>query len=144
MNYVLITIYLLIAIGFFALALAYKSGKRKLNAGANIPKQDHLYWEQTTKKCMKGYFVATIGAAVTAGSIAFKSALPAEIGCIVLLSAVVFTLALICRKTDFRPCDETISLQNKCKGVFLAFSIAALILTQFVFQYFNNLLMQAK
>lgn len=140
MSYFLIALYLLFAIGYFLIAFSYKNKSRKIDAGADIPKQDRHYWEQITKKCMKGFFVAAAGGLLTAIAIAIKSALPAEVGCITLLSANVFSLATICRKTPFRPCERSLALQKKCKIILLLLSFAALIMTQFVFQYFNDLI----
>lgn len=140
MSYFLIGIYLLFSIGYFLIAFSYKNGSRKIDAGADIPKQDRNYWEQITKKCMKGFFVAAAGGLLTAIAISIKSALPAEVGCITMLSANVFTLAALCRKVSFHLCEGSLKLQKKHKIIFLILSFIALFMTQFVFQYFNDLI----
>ncbi len=88
------------------------------------------------KKLKKGAFIGAGGGLLTAIAIALKLPLPAEVGCITLLAAAVFTLAMLCRKTDFRPCEETLRYQKKYKFLLLVASFGALYLTQLVFQYF--------
>lgn len=111
----------------------------KFSVGASAPSADRKYWETISAKFKKGYLVGAIGALAAAISIFFKQPVPAEIGCLVLLAALVFTLAILCRKTGFKVCNETLTVQKRWKLILLIACIAALILTEFVFAYFNSL-----
>ena len=139
MNYFLIIILSLLAIGLIYFGFSYKSQERGFKVSPNAPAADRDYWKEMTKKAMIGYFVGAFGAALTAFAIALNLPIPAEIGSITLMAAFVFTLAILCRKLDFRPCDETERLQKRWKGILLGASFGSLFLTQLVFQYFNTL-----
>ena len=141
MNYLLIAIYLAFGIWFLIWGFSHKNGKSLL-PDAKLPGEERQYWEQMQKKRMKGLFVGAAGAALTAIAIAIRRAIAAEVGCITLMAANVFLLALLCRKTAFRPSLDTATLQKKGKGLFLALSFATLLMTQLVFQYFNSLLIK--
>lgn len=139
MNYVLILLFSAAAIALLLLGFSYRNGARALSPGADAPSADRDYWKAMTKKMTTGHFVGAIGAALAAFAIALNLPIPAEIGCITLLAAMVFLLAFLCRKVTFTPCDATEKLQKKWKIIFLVLSFAALFLTQMVFQYFNQL-----
>lgn len=139
MNYFLITSLSVIAIGLIYFGFSYKSKERGFQVSPQSPAADRNYWNEMTKKAMIGYFIGGIGAALTAFAIALNLPIPAEIGCITLMAALVFTLAILCRKLDFHPCEETEKLQKKWKGILLVASFGSLFLTQLVFQYFNML-----
>ena len=136
MNYLLITLYLASSAGLFYLGFSYQNGSRKLSAGAAAPSEDRQYWNAMTGKLKKAYFTAAGGGVLAAIAVALKMPLPAEIGCITILAALVFGLALLSRKTGFRPCAETVKLQKKWKLWLLLGAFGALFMTQLVFQYF--------
>ena len=122
-----------------ALGLVFASFKIKLTLPANTPKDDRTYWDKMTKTFRKGFIVGTIGSGTTIIAILIQHAIIAEICCISLLSAMVFPLAILSRKTVFRPCPETVSLQKRWQLILLVGAFFALILTQVVFAYFNML-----
>lgn len=137
MNYFLIVLLSLAAVGLIYLGFSYKSQERGFRVSPEAPTADREYWKEMTKKAMIGYFVGGFGAALTAFAIALTLPIPAEIGCITLMAAFVFTLAILCRKLDFRPCEETEKLQKRWKSILLIASFGSLFITQLVFQYFN-------
>lgn len=139
MNYVLILLFSAAAIALLLIGFSYRSGKRTLSVEASSPTSDRDYWKDMAKKITTGFFVGAAGSILTAFAIALTLPIPAEIGCITLLAAMVFPLAFICRKSSFEPCDATETLQKRWKIGLLIASFGALILTQFVFQYFNTL-----
>lgn len=139
MNYALLLIFSAIAIVLIYFGFSYKGGTRGFFVSANAPTADRDYWKEMTKKVMIGYFVGALGSALTAFAVVLTLPIPAEIGCITLMSAFVFTLAILCRKLSFHPCEETEKLQKRWKMILLIASFGALFLTQLVFQYFNLL-----
>ena len=139
MNYVLILLFSAAAVLLIYFGFAYKNKSRGFHLSPDAPSADRDYWKEITKKTMIGYFVGGFGAVLAAFAIALNLPIPAEIGCITLIAAFVFTLAILCRKLDFHPCDETEKLQKRWKLILLAASFGALFLTQLVFQYFNML-----
>lgn len=138
-NYLLIALFTLSAVLLFYLGFSYHTGCRVLSVAAGAPADDHQYWKAMTKKLKISFFTGSGGSLLAALSLALRRPLPAEIGCVTLLAAMVFGLALLCRKTAFRPCEETLKLQRRWKTILLVFSFAALLLTQLVFQYFLSL-----
>lgn len=136
MGYLLIAVYLAAAAGLCYLAIAYRNGSRKLSVSAAAPAEDRRYWDAMTKRLKKAYFAAAAGGLLAAISVALKMPLPAEVGCITFLAALVFGLAMLSHKTDFHPCEETLKLQKKWQLWLLAASFSALFLTQLIFQYF--------
>lgn len=139
MNYILILLFSAAAIPLLIFALSYRNGSRALSVGANSPSSDRDYWKEMTKKVMIGFFVGAAGAVLAAIAIALTLPVPAEIGCITLMSAMVFSLAILCRKTAFKPAEATEKLQQRWKIILLIASCGALFLTQLVFQFFNSL-----
>lgn len=139
MNYFLIVLLSVMAVGLIYLGFSYKSRERGFRVSPEAPTADQEYWKEMTKKTMIGYFIGGFGAALTAFAIALTLPIPAEIGCITLMAAFVFTLAILCRKLDFRPCEETEKLQKRWKLILLIASFGSLFITQLVFQYFNML-----
>ncbi len=139
MNYFLIALLSVAAVGLIYLGFSYKSHERGFRVSPQSPTTDRDYWKEMTKKAMIGFFVGGFGAALTTFAIALTLPIPAEIGCITLMAAFVFTLAILCRKLDFHPCEETEKLQKRWKRLLLAASFGSLFLTQLVFQYFNML-----
>lgn len=139
MNYFLILLFSAAAVGLLYLGFSYKRKERGFSISPQSPPADLNYWKDMTKKAMVGYFVGGFGAALTAFAIALTLPIPAEIGCITLMAAFVFTLAILCRKLDFHPCEETEKLQKRLKSILLLISFGSLFLTQLVFQYFNML-----
>ncbi len=138
MNYFLIVLFAAIAILLLLAGLSYRDGKQSLSI-QNPAAADRDYWKAMTRKFMKGYFIGAAGALLTALAIALKMPIPAEIGCITLAAAFVFTLAILCRKTNFKPCAETENLQKRWKTIFLLICVGLLFITQLVFQYFYNI-----
>lgn len=139
MNYLLILLFSAAAILLLIFGFSYRNKDRALSIGADAPSADRTYWAEMTRKVMIGFFVGAIGAVLAAISIAILRPIPAEIGCITLMAAMVFPLALFCRKLSFKPCEATEKLQKRWKTILLIASFAALFLTQLVFQYFNTL-----
>ena len=139
MNYVLILLFSAVAVLLIYFGFAYKNQSHGFRLSPNAPTDDRTYWKEMTKKTMIGYFVGGFGAALAAFSVALNFPIPAEIGCITLMAAFVFTLAILCKKLNFHPCEETEKLQKQWKMILLAASFGALFLTQLVFQYFNML-----
>ncbi len=139
MNYILILLFSAAAVTLLLFGFSYRSGGRSISPGADAPAADRDYWKEMTKKIMIGHFVGAIGAVLAAFAIALTLPIPAEIGCITLMAAMVFSLAILCRKLAFRPCEETEKLQKRWKIILLIASFVALFLTQLVFQYFNSL-----
>lgn len=138
MNYFLIILFAAIAILLLLAGLSYRDGKHALTI-QNSSSDDRAYWKGMTRKFMKGYFIGSVGALLTAIAIALKIPVPAEIGCITLAAAFVFSLAILCRKTNFKPSTETENLQKRWKTIFLLVCVGLLFITQLVFQYFNNI-----
>lgn len=139
MNYFLIILLSFAAIALIYLGFSYRNHTHGIQASPQAPIDDQAYWKEMTKKMMVGYFAGGFGAALTAFAIALTLPIPAEIGCITLMSAFVFTLAILCKKLPFHPCDETEKLQKRWKLILLAASFGSLFLTQQVFQYFNTI-----
>lgn len=139
MGIVLIVLYLLFSAVLCYIGFAYQSGSLKLSVSATAPADDRQYWESMTGKLKKSYFVGAAGSALAAISLALKKPLPAEVGCLTFMAALVFALAILCRKVSFHPCDETEKLQKRWKLILLAGSFISLLLTQQVFQYFLDL-----
>lgn len=139
MSYILIVLFVAFSAGLFLMGYSYQNGSRKLAAPATAPADDRSYWENMTKKLKKSYFIGAAGGVLAAAAVALKKPVPAEVGCITLMAALVFGLAILCRKTGFRPCEDTLKLQKRWKTILLCGSFAALLLTQFVFQYFLSL-----
>lgn len=137
MNYFLIILFSAIAILLIYFGFLYKSKERGIHLSPNAPSDDQNYWIDITKKMMNSYFVGGFGAALTAFAIALILPIPAEIGCLTLMAAFVFTLAVLCKKLSFHPCEETEKLQKRWKIILLIASLGVLLLTQLVFQYFN-------
>lgn len=139
MMYVLIILFLAFAALFFLLGLSYQNGSRRLETDGDAPADDRRYWEAITVKVKKSAFAAAAGALLAALALALKKAVPAEIGCITVLAAIVFALGTLSKKTVFRPTPETLALQKKGKIILLIGSALFLILTQLVFRYFLSL-----
>ncbi len=140
MMYVLIILFLAFAALFFLLGLSYQNGRRRrLETGGDAPADDRRYWEAITVKVKKSAFAAAAGALLAALALALKKAVPAEIGCITVLAAIVYALGTLSKKTVFRPTPETLALQKKGKIILLIGSALFLILTQLVFRYFLSL-----
>lgn len=139
MGIVLIVLYLLFAAALAYIGFAYQSGSMSLTVSATAPADDRQYWKSMTGNLKKSYFVGAIGGLLAAISLAMKKPLPAEIGCLTFMAALVFALAMLCRKVKFHPCEETEKLQKRWKLILLAASFIALLLTQQVFQFFLNL-----
>lgn len=139
MGYILISLYLAFSAALLYLGFAYQSGSMKLSVSATSPADDRQYWESITGKLKKSYFIGAAGGVLAALSLALKKPIPAEVGCITFMAALVFGLAILCRKLGFRPCPETEKLQKRWKLILLAGSFAALLLTQQVFQYFLSI-----
>ena len=139
MMYVLIILFLAFAALFFLLGLSYQNGSRRLEIGGDAPADDRRYWEAITVKVKKSAFAAAAGALLAALALALKKAVPAEIGCITGLAAIVYALGTLSKKTVFRPTSETLALQKKGKIILLIGSALFLILTQLVFRYFLSL-----
>ncbi|PWM39816.1 MAG: hypothetical protein DBX52_04165 [Clostridiales bacterium] len=139
MMYVLIILFLAFAALFFLLGLSYQNGSRRLETGGDAPADDRRYWEAITVKVKKSAFAAAAGALLAALALALKKAVPAEIGCITVLAAIVYALGTLSKKTVFRPTPETLALQKKGKIILLIGSALFLILTQLVFRYFLSL-----
>ena len=139
MSYFLILVFSAATIGLIYMGFSYRSNERGFFISPKSSPEDLNYWKDMTKKAMIGYFVGAFGSALTAFAIALTLPIPAEIGCITLMAAFVFTLAILCRKLDFRPCEETEKLQKRLKIILLLVSFGSLFLTQLVFQYFNIL-----
>lgn len=139
MMYVLIILFLAFAALFFLLGLSYQNGSRRLEIGGDAPADDRRYWEAITVKVKKSAFAAAAGALLAALALALKKAVPAEIGCITVLAAIVYALGTLSKKTVFRPTPETLALQKKGKIILLIGSALFLILTQLVFRYFLSL-----
>ena len=133
MKYAVIGIYLLIALCFFCLAFWSKPPIQ----GENLPSEERKYWEELSKKFKNGYFVASAGGLFTALALILYRPLMAEIGCITVLAAMVFPLAMVSKKTVFKPCPITLQLQKRYKTILLVLAFAALLFTQQVFQLFN-------
>jgi hypothetical protein len=136
MSYVLIALYGLAALLLFGSGLSFQKSNRS-KASATLPSAERTYWADLNKKVVKSFYIGASGAAITAVSIALLQALLAEIGCITLMAAMVFSLAVHCRKTNFTPSTETERLQKRRKILFLVASFTALFMTQWVFQFFN-------
>ena len=134
MKLAVIGIYTVIA----ALFLVIGFWGRPISPGAEAPSNDVKYWKTINQKFKKGYFVAAVGGAVTAVAVALTNPLVSEIGCITVLAALVFNLAILCRKLPFKPGLATQILQKRWKTILLLASIAALLLTQLVFRLFIN------
>ena len=141
MNYFLMAIYLAFGIWFLLWGFSFKNGK-KLLPDAKLLSEERQYWEQMEKKTMKGLFVGAAGGALAAIAIGIRQAVAAEVGCITLMAANVFILAILCKKTAFMPSPETKGLQKRKKLIFLALSFATLFMTQLTFEYFNSLLIK--
>ncbi len=135
--YVLATVY-----SIAALLLIYAQFKIKLQLHAQAPKEDRDYWEKMTVTFKKGLIVGAIGSGVAAIALIIKQPIIAEICCITLLASLVFPLATLSRKTAFRPCAETEKLQKRWQTILLLGAFLSLILTQFVFGYFNSLIVK--
>ncbi len=138
MNYFLIILFAAIAILLLVAGLSYRNGKRSLSI-QTPSSADRDYWKAMTRRFIKGSFIGAAGAFLSALAIALKMPVPAEIGCITLAAAFVFPLAILCRKTDFKTCAETEKLQKRWKTILLLICMGLLLLTQLVFQYFNNI-----
>lgn len=139
MNYLLILLFSGTAIALLLVGFSYRNGSRTLSVDASSPASDRDYWKDMTKKMTTGFFVGAAGSILAAVAIALTLPVPAEIGCITLMAAMVFPLAILSRKLTFKPCEATERLQKRWKIILLIASFGALILTQFVFQYFNSL-----
>ena len=136
MSYVLIGIFLLAAIALFWIGSAMQKERKTFFADTTFPSEDRTYWKELQRKFFKAAYVGAIGALLTALAIAIKMPIPAEVGCITLMAALVFSLAAVCRKTGFTPCTKTEKIQKKLKLWLLVASVASLLLTQGVFDFF--------
>ena len=132
MRYAMIGIYLAIALLFFCLAF----WGRPLSQGNTLPSEERKYWEELTKKFRTGYFAASAGGLFTALALILLRPLLAEIGCITVLASIVFPLAILSKKTAFKPSPITQQLQKRYKTILLVISFATLLFTQQVFQLF--------
>lgn len=139
MYYFVIILYAVCALALIWLGYSFQTERFGIRISATAPVDDRTYWQSMNKKIAKGFFIGAAGSVIVSVTVAFRMMLAAEIGCITLLAAMVFTLAILCKKTDFRPCEETEKLQKRWKTILLIAAFGALLLTQFVFQYFNSL-----
>ncbi len=139
MYFLLIALFLGYAILLLLRAFSYRNGGKQLIPQGDLSSDERTYWKEMTAKQKKGFLIGAVGAVLAAASVALKRALPAEIGCITLLGAMVYTLAILCRKTPFPPSAPTEKLQKRWKIILLIGAFLGLILTQFVFGYFNSL-----
>lgn len=136
MNLIWTVIFVLFAAFLLWYGLSIKKGNQKLTVSADVPADDRHYWEQINKKFYKSSFIGAVGSLLTAIALYFRLPLPAEVGCITLMASFVFELAFICRKTSFRPCEQSAVLQKKIKLFLLLMSFISLFLTQAVFDCF--------
>lgn len=138
MKYILIILFLAIAAGLFLYASIYCERLQSL-LGGDTPSDDRQYWAQMVSRFKKSAYIAAAGALLAAISLALLRPVPAEIGCITLLAAVVYALAILCRKTTFHPAMQTETLQKRGKLILLIGSILCLTITQMVFQFFLSI-----
>ncbi len=133
--YILASIFLLCT-----LTLIFAAFKIRLEITAAAPKDDRAYWKKMSSTFRKGFIVGAVGSGAATVAILIKQAIFAEICCITLLAALVFPLAMLSRKTTFRPCPETEKLQKRWQLILLLGAFFALLLTQLVFGYFNTMI----
>ena len=135
------TPYVLAAIFFICtIILILAAFKIQLSADANAPTEDKEYWKKMTSTFKKGFIVGAIGSGAAIIAILIKHAIFAEVCCFTLLSALIFPLAILSRKTAFRPNAATERTQKRWQFILLFGAVLTLFLTQFVFSYFNALI----
>jgi len=121
------------------LALIFAAFKIQLKLKGKVPSNDKDYWKKMSRTFHKGFITGAIGCGIAAAAILFRQAILAEISCITVLSAMIFPLALLSRRTAFKLCADSEKLQKKWQIILLFCAFTVLVITQLVFNYFNSL-----